>query len=175
MRYVTLKTLLLLISHQQHWKGGWASPGALSVSPVHGPIPTGSPANPLGSAATTAPMALTSNALLPLVYWYGHPEIKRNPLLMDRLIRNLGENVNDRFELDPEGMLQIPWDLQSFTLIDEKFIRSIIWNHSGHTFIVCFRTFDERTPPEIDQGLCGCFQKFVSVFVEHNSRLTDSC
>jgi len=84
-------------------EGGWASPGALSVSPVHGPIPTGSPANPLGSAATTAPMTLSSNALLPLVYWYGHPEIKRNPLLMDRLIRNLGENVNDRFELDPEG------------------------------------------------------------------------
>ncbi|KAF8809060.1 hypothetical protein BYT27DRAFT_7095233 [Phlegmacium glaucopus] len=84
-------------------EGGWASPGALSVSPVYGPIATGSPANPLGSAATTAPMALASNALLPLVYWYGHPEIKRNPLLMDRLIRNLGENMNDRFETDPEG------------------------------------------------------------------------
>lgn len=50
-------------------------------------------------------MTLTSNALLPLVYWYGHPEIKRNPLLMDRLIRNLGENMNDRFERDSEGVL----------------------------------------------------------------------
>jgi hypothetical protein len=55
-------------------------------------------------------MALASNALLPLVYWYGHPEITRNPLLMDRLIRNLGENMNDRFEHYPEGVLSILWD-----------------------------------------------------------------
>ncbi|KAI0280854.1 hypothetical protein BC826DRAFT_1111890 [Russula brevipes] len=34
-----------------------------------------SPANPLGSAATTAPTILSSNALLPLVYCYGHPEM----------------------------------------------------------------------------------------------------
>lgn len=93
------------------------------MSPVYGPIATGSPANPLGSAATTAPMALASNALLPLVYWYGHPEIKRNPLLMDRLIRNLGENMNDRFEHDPEGVLSmLPTGRQSFALIDGKFI-----------------------------------------------------
>ena len=110
------------LSYELHWKGGWASPGALSVSPVHGPIASGSPANPLGSAATTAPMALSSNALLPLVYWYGHPEITRNPLLMDRLIRNLGENMSDRFENYPEGVLLILWTLQSFTLIDEKSI-----------------------------------------------------
>jgi len=25
---------------------------------------------------------------------------------MDRLIRNLGENINDRFEADPEGKVQ---------------------------------------------------------------------
>jgi polyribonucleotide 5'-hydroxyl-kinase len=68
-------------------------------------------------------MALASNALLPLVYWYGHPEIKRNPLLMDRLIRNLGENMNDRFEHDPEGVLSmLPTGRQSFALIDGKFI-----------------------------------------------------
>ncbi|KAF8969715.1 Pre-mRNA cleavage complex II protein Clp1-domain-containing protein [Flammula alnicola] len=84
-------------------EGGWAAPGALSVAPVLGPIPTASPANPLGTAATTAPVSLTSNALLPLVYWYGHAETKRNPLLMDRMIRNLGENIMDRFELDNEG------------------------------------------------------------------------
>ncbi|CAA7271464.1 unnamed protein product [Cyclocybe aegerita] len=84
-------------------EGGWATPGAVSVAPVYGPIPTASPANPLGTAASTAPMSLASNALLPLVYWYGHAETKRNPLLMDRLIRNLGENISDRFELDPEG------------------------------------------------------------------------
>jgi len=38
-----------------------------------------------------------------LVYWYGHPDIKRNPLLMDRLIRNLGENVMERLDSDAEG------------------------------------------------------------------------
>ncbi|KAI6109694.1 hypothetical protein F5141DRAFT_1063872 [Pisolithus sp. B1] len=45
--------------------------------------------NPLGSAATTGPTVLASNALSPLTYWYGHSEIKKNPLLLDRLIRNL--------------------------------------------------------------------------------------
>ncbi|KAF9053057.1 Pre-mRNA cleavage complex II protein Clp1-domain-containing protein [Panaeolus papilionaceus] len=84
-------------------EGGWAAPGTISVAPVYGPIPTASPANPLGSAATTAPMSLTANALLPLVYWYAHPDIKKNPLLMDRLIRNLGSNIMDRFDLDAEG------------------------------------------------------------------------
>lgn len=85
------------------FKGAWAVPGTVSVAPVYGPIPTSSPANPLGTAATTAPVSLSSNALLPLSYWYGHADTKRNPLLMDRIIRNLGENVNDRFELDAEG------------------------------------------------------------------------
>ncbi|KAF8912084.1 Pre-mRNA cleavage complex II protein Clp1-domain-containing protein [Gymnopilus junonius] len=84
-------------------EGAWAIPGTISVAPVYGPIPTSSPANPLGTAATTAPMSLSTNALLPLSYWYGHADTKRNPLLMDRLIRNLGENVNDRFELDAEA------------------------------------------------------------------------
>ncbi|RDB21156.1 mRNA cleavage and polyadenylation factor CLP1 [Hypsizygus marmoreus] len=84
-------------------EGGWSAPGALSVAPVYSPLPTCSPANPLGSAATSAPTALASNALLPLVYWYGHAETKRNPLLMDRLIRNLGENVNEKYDFDAEG------------------------------------------------------------------------
>ena len=78
-------------------------PGTISVAPVYGPIPTSSPANPLGTASTTAPLSLSSNKLLPLSYWYGHSDTKRNPLLMDRLIRNLGENISDRFELDSEG------------------------------------------------------------------------
>lgn len=50
---------------------------------------------------------MSSNALVPLVYWYGHPETKKNPLLMDRLIRNIGENINDRWEQDPEGHLPL--------------------------------------------------------------------
>ncbi|KAG7448081.1 uncharacterized protein BT62DRAFT_930162 [Guyanagaster necrorhizus] len=84
-------------------EGGWSAPGALSVAPVSSPLPTSSPANTLGTAATSAPTSLSSNALLPLVYWYGHPETRKNPLLMDRLIRNLGENVRERQENDPRG------------------------------------------------------------------------
>ncbi|KAJ6597215.1 Pre-mRNA cleavage complex II protein Clp1-domain-containing protein [Mycena vulgaris] len=79
-------------------EGGWAAPGAVSVAPVHSPLPTCSPANPLGAAATSAPTALSSNALLPLAYWYGHAESKRNPLLMERIIRNVGENINDKYQ-----------------------------------------------------------------------------
>jgi polyribonucleotide 5'-hydroxyl-kinase len=70
---------------------------------MRSPIATASPANPLGSAATSAPTALSSNALIPLSYWYGHPETKRNPVLLDRLIRNLGENIRERDDDDPEG------------------------------------------------------------------------
>lgn len=84
-------------------EGGWAAPGALSAAPVHSPLPTCSPASPLGAAATSAPTALSSNALLPIAYWYGHAESKRNPLLMERIIRNLGENINDKYQVDVEG------------------------------------------------------------------------
>lgn len=83
-------------------EGGWTVPGTISAVPITAPLGTASPANPLGSAATSAPTTLSSNALLPLVYWYGHPEIRRNPLLMDRLIRNLGENVMERLDEDAE-------------------------------------------------------------------------
>lgn len=92
-----------LLTNVDPSEGGWSAPGALSVASVYTPLPTSSPANPLGSAATSAPTNLSSNALLPLVYWYGHAETTRNPLLMDRLIRNMGENVNDKYELDQEG------------------------------------------------------------------------
>ncbi|KAF9077161.1 hypothetical protein BDP27DRAFT_1379573 [Rhodocollybia butyracea] len=51
-------------------EGGWAAPGAVSAAAVHGPIPTSSPANPLGSASTSAPTTLASNAILPIVYWW---------------------------------------------------------------------------------------------------------
>ena len=85
------------------FKGGWSVPGAISAAPVQAPLPTYSPANPLGSTSTSAPTALSSNALLPIVYWYGHAEIKKNPLLIDRLIRNLGENVQEKCDIDVEG------------------------------------------------------------------------
>jgi polyribonucleotide 5'-hydroxyl-kinase len=89
----------LIVLHQ----GGWSVPGAISAVTVQAPLHTSSPANPLGSAATSAPAALSSNALVPIIYWYGHAEIKRNPLLLDRIIRNLGENVNDRLDMDATG------------------------------------------------------------------------
>ncbi|KAF7295436.1 mRNA cleavage and polyadenylation factor CLP1 [Mycena indigotica] len=84
-------------------EGGWAAPGAIGVTPVHTPLPTSTPASPLGTAATSAPTALSSNALLPLAYWYGHAETKRNPLLMERIIRNIGENIKDKYQAHPEG------------------------------------------------------------------------
>ncbi|KAF8503385.1 Clp1-domain-containing protein [Russula emetica] len=84
-------------------EGGWTVPGTISAVSVTAPLGTASPASPLGSAATSAPTILSSNALLPLVYWYGHPDMKRNPLLMDRLIRLLGENVTERHEGDSDA------------------------------------------------------------------------
>ncbi|KAA1469407.1 hypothetical protein DENSPDRAFT_835025 [Dentipellis sp. KUC8613] len=84
-------------------EGGWTIPGTLSAAPITAPLTTASPASPLGTAATSAPTTLSSNALVPLVYWYGHAETRRNPLLMDRLIRNLGENIRERSELDVAG------------------------------------------------------------------------
>ncbi|KAF5373911.1 hypothetical protein D9758_000774 [Tetrapyrgos nigripes] len=84
-------------------EGGWAVPGALSAAAVAGPIGTCSPSNPFGSAATSAPTTLASNSLLPLAYWYGHEDTKRNSVLMDRLTRNLGVHINDRLEKDQEG------------------------------------------------------------------------
>jgi len=82
-------------------EGGWTVPGTISACPITMPIPTSSPANPLGSTATTAPTALTTSALLPLVFWYGHAETKRNPHLYERLLANLGEAVRARFKADP--------------------------------------------------------------------------
>ncbi|KAF9246410.1 Pre-mRNA cleavage complex II protein Clp1-domain-containing protein [Melanogaster broomeanus] len=84
-------------------EGAWTVPGTISAAAVRSPIATASPANPLGSAATSAATALASNALIPLTYWYGHADTKRNPQLLDRLIRNLGMNVVERQDNDPEA------------------------------------------------------------------------
>jgi len=82
-------------------EGGWTVPGTISACPITMPIPTSSPANPLGSTATTAPTALTTSALLPLVFWYGHADTKRNTQLYERLLADLGEAVRVRFKADP--------------------------------------------------------------------------
>ncbi|KAH0830677.1 hypothetical protein J3R83DRAFT_2132 [Lanmaoa asiatica] len=84
-------------------QGAWSIPGTISAAVVRSPIGTASPANPLGSAATSAPTALPSNALVPLTYWYGHPDTKSNPQLFDRLIRNLGINLVERHDVGPQA------------------------------------------------------------------------
>ncbi|KIY70120.1 hypothetical protein CYLTODRAFT_488383 [Cylindrobasidium torrendii FP15055 ss-10] len=86
-------------------EGGWAAPGAIGVAPISTPIPTCSPSNVLGTASTSAPTVLSSNALLPLGYWYGHAEVSRNPLLLEQLINNLGENVKQRQKNDELGSI----------------------------------------------------------------------
>ncbi|THH28918.1 hypothetical protein EUX98_g5271 [Antrodiella citrinella] len=84
-------------------EGAAMLPGTLSATPVSAPLQTSTPAHSLGSAATSAPTHMASNSLLPFGYWYGHAETKRNPLLMDRLIRNLGVNIWDRWDTDIQG------------------------------------------------------------------------
>lgn len=84
-------------------EGGWTVPGTISACPIETPIPTQTPATPLGSTITSALTALSSTSLLPLVYWYGHAEVRQNPRLMEHLIRNLGENVTARHKKDLLG------------------------------------------------------------------------
>jgi len=78
--------------------GGWTVPGTISSCPISDPIQTWSPASALGSAASSAPVALGSSALLPLVFWFGHTELQKKVMLMERLIRNMGECVSQRTE-----------------------------------------------------------------------------
>ncbi|KZT09713.1 uncharacterized protein LAESUDRAFT_810681 [Laetiporus sulphureus 93-53] len=84
-------------------EGGWAVPGALSAASISSPLQTCTPTTTFGSSTASAPTHISSNALVPLAYWYGHAETKRNPLLMDRLVRNLGENVVERLDHDMNG------------------------------------------------------------------------
>ncbi|KAI0705931.1 Pre-mRNA cleavage complex II protein Clp1-domain-containing protein [Cytidiella melzeri] len=84
-------------------EGGATLPGTISATAIPAPLQTSTPAHTLGRAATTAPTHMSSNSLSPLAYWYGHSEVKRNPLLLERLIRNLGGNVWDRLEDDTLG------------------------------------------------------------------------
>ncbi|KAG8722481.1 Cleavage polyadenylation factor subunit clp1 [Ceratobasidium sp. 394] len=81
-------------------EGGWTIPGTISACPLSAAIPTCTPANPFGATATSAPTALSSSALLPIVYWFGHTEIKRNRQLIERLIHDLADNVKQKFKQD---------------------------------------------------------------------------
>jgi polyribonucleotide 5'-hydroxyl-kinase len=108
----------IVVAHPETIQGGWTVPGTISACPVNMPIPTSSPENPLGSSATSAPTALTSSALLPLVYWFGHVETRRNPKLMDRLIQSLAAKVNERLQNDVAG-------LRAVMLLDIVFDRAL--------------------------------------------------
>ncbi|QRV87386.1 mRNA cleavage and polyadenylation factor CLP1 [Ceratobasidium sp. AG-Ba] len=81
-------------------EGGWTVPGTISACPLSAAIPTCTPANPFGATATSAPTALSSSALLPVVYWFGHTDVKRNKQLMERLIHNLADSVKQKFKQD---------------------------------------------------------------------------
>lgn len=119
-------------------------PGTVSATPVPAPLQTSTPAHTLGCSATTAPAHIPSDSLLPLAYWYGHGETKRNPLLLDRLIRNLGENVWDRLEDDPQGetvmLLEILRVLSRFIVC-----RTGIGHHCGYACIVRCEYVTKRT------------------------------
>jgi polyribonucleotide 5'-hydroxyl-kinase len=84
-------------------QGAFAAPGTIAAAPVSHPIGTSTATYPLGAPASSRPLHSQSNALLPLCYWYGHPAMQRNPLLLERIIRRLGENINDRWDYDAEG------------------------------------------------------------------------
>ena len=37
---------------------------------------------------------------MPVVHWFGYADLRKNPPLLDRLIRVLGEEVEERFGVD---------------------------------------------------------------------------
>ncbi|CAE6428002.1 unnamed protein product [Rhizoctonia solani] len=80
--------------------GGWTIPGTVSACPLSSAIPTCTPANPFGATATSAPTALSSSALLPVVHWFGHIDPKRNQQLIEKLIRTLANSVKQKFLQD---------------------------------------------------------------------------
>ncbi|KAG8733061.1 hypothetical protein FRC11_008942 [Ceratobasidium sp. 423] len=80
--------------------GGWTIPGTMSACPLSSAIPTCTPANPFGATATSAPTALSSSALLPMVHWFGHTDPKRNQQLVEKLIRILADSVKQKFLQD---------------------------------------------------------------------------
>lgn len=144
-------------------QGGWAVPGAISAASIAAPLQTSTPASPLGAVATSAPNHIASNALLPLSYWYGHAEMRRNPLLLDRLVRNLGENIRDRYEGDTaEGGCEP----RSFTdrtpcsLTYRPGTRPLLGVIRGHPVVLFRELWDgQRSSRYDDQGLCRCVRK----------------
>ncbi|KAH7107704.1 Pre-mRNA cleavage complex II protein Clp1-domain-containing protein [Auriculariales sp. MPI-PUGE-AT-0066] len=81
-------------------EGGWSAPGALSACSITQPLHTSTPTCPFGTTASSAPTIMASSALVPLVYWFGHKEPRRNNKLMDHLIETLGAAVDARLQDD---------------------------------------------------------------------------
>jgi len=82
-----------LVVNLDTWDGAWTVPGTLSASHLSSPIVTTTADNPYGSTATSAPGSLSSAALLPLVFWFGHLEPKQNLDYMRHLIHTLALKV----------------------------------------------------------------------------------
>jgi len=50
---------------------------------------------------------------MPVVHWFGYADLRKNPPLLDRLIRVLGEEVEERFGVDDLCMF-VPLRSQGF-------------------------------------------------------------
>lgn len=125
-------------------------------------ITTSSPANPLGSSATSAPTALTSSALLPLVYWFGNLEMKKNPLLMDKMIQNLARDINERLDSDPISTSLVFNQLQTMTLFVSN--SENVWHvhrHSSKFQHHCGENGRRHRPEASDKNMRGCFERYA--------------
>jgi len=71
--------------------------------PLSTPLSTPTSVCPSRLSASTSPTVWSSSALTPLTYWYSHAEMQRNPVLLERIIRNPGTRVRERLEADPKG------------------------------------------------------------------------
>lgn len=112
-------------------QGGFTVPGTLSATSVNSPILATSPASALGTTATTAPAtSVSSSTLLPLVYWFGFDEPKKSPALMERRVRELAEQVNQRLHTDDFGTPRLRRNIEA-GLNQRVFVtRTHVW--TGH-------------------------------------------
>ncbi|KAF8320602.1 uncharacterized protein EI90DRAFT_2606309 [Cantharellus anzutake] len=83
--------------------GGFTVPGTLSAAPLDSPILSSSPSTTLGGTASTAPSAVSSSALMPITYWFGYPEPKKSPAVMEQRIKDLSARIRERQQLDQFG------------------------------------------------------------------------
>ena len=63
---------------------------------------------PLGLLASTVLRVWSTNALIPLAYWYGHTDMQRNPVLLVRV-------TQERLEADPKDKRPAKLSLRKLT------------------------------------------------------------